>query len=132
MFSFSHQWQMCHDFKYFEQHTEIFMKKVKIYDFGTDTDPDRLYPESGSTCPGRRSRSRSGKMMRIRPDLDPDPQHWSVGKVSHVWYRMILTKMQDLFLYLLSFLHCIKDRKTVLWHRIRIPWIRTALSWHIL
>jgi hypothetical protein len=29
MFFFSHQWQMCHDFKYFEQHIEVFIKKVK-------------------------------------------------------------------------------------------------------
>jgi hypothetical protein len=27
LFSFSHQSQMSHDFKYFEQHIEVFMKK---------------------------------------------------------------------------------------------------------
>ncbi len=51
-FFFSDQWQMCLDFKYFGQHDEIFMKK--------------------NTCAWNRYRSVSGKIMRIRPD--PDPQ----------------------------------------------------------
>jgi hypothetical protein len=46
MFFFSHQWQMCHDFKYFEQHIEA----------DPDLDPAIL---CGSD-----------------PDLYPDPHHW--------------------------------------------------------
>jgi hypothetical protein len=41
-FFFSPQWQMCHDFKSFGKHIEIFMKKVqKIPVFAIDTDPNR-------------------------------------------------------------------------------------------
>jgi hypothetical protein len=41
MFFFFHQWQMCHDFKCFGQHIEVFMKKVKkTHVLGIVTDPD--------------------------------------------------------------------------------------------
>jgi hypothetical protein len=40
MFFFSHQWQMCHDFKYFGQHIEIIKKKQKMHALGISTDPD--------------------------------------------------------------------------------------------
>jgi hypothetical protein len=43
---------MCHDFKNFVQHPEIFMKKVKNTLQRIDTDPDRP---------------------------DHDPQHWGTG-----------------------------------------------------
>jgi hypothetical protein len=28
MIFFSHEWQRCHDFKYFKQHIEIFWRKI--------------------------------------------------------------------------------------------------------
>jgi hypothetical protein len=51
---FSHQWQRCHDSKYFGQLIEIFMKKQKIHILGIDTNPDR---------------------HALNADADPDPQH---------------------------------------------------------
>jgi hypothetical protein len=35
----SHQWQQCHDLKYFGQHIEFFGKRKKIHVLGTDTVP---------------------------------------------------------------------------------------------
>ncbi len=54
MFFFAHQWQMCHDFKYFGQHIEIFMKKIIVHVLRIDTirqtDADPTQSGSGSTA----------------------------------------------------------------------------------
>jgi hypothetical protein len=62
MFFFS---KMCHGFKYFGQNIEIFMKKLKKY-MCLELIPIQI----GLWC-----RSGSGKMMRSRPDPNPDLQH---------------------------------------------------------
>ncbi len=67
MFFLSHQWHKCH----LDYHIEIFWKKIKKY-ISLELILIRIVG-SGSAFPG--CRSRSGKIMRIRSDPDPDPQH---------------------------------------------------------
>ncbi len=62
---------MCHNFQYFGQRIQIIWKKLSLSSFSYAWN----WYRSGSAWPG--CRSRSGKMMRIGPDLDPDPQHYS-------------------------------------------------------
>ncbi len=68
MLYFSHQ---CRIFQYFGQHIKILLEKSLVYQL-TFSFAWNWYPSgsagSESACPGCRSKSGSGKMMRIRPD----------------------------------------------------------------
>jgi hypothetical protein len=59
--SFSHC-HSCYNFHYFRQYFEIFLVKVKL----------------SFTFEWSAYRSEFAKIMPIRPDLDPDPQYWSM------------------------------------------------------
>jgi hypothetical protein len=64
---------MCHNFQYFAHHIDIFWKNVILSQLfnllGIETDADRPDPDALYAAG-------SSKIMRIRADPDPDPQHW--------------------------------------------------------
>jgi hypothetical protein len=83
----SHQCQMCPNFLVFLTEYLNFLKKVKFINFS--------YAWIKSACPGSPSRSgsRSGKMMRIRPDpdSDQDSQHFYKQTKNHSHFFFVIT-----------------------------------------